>query len=222
MNKPVVKILDTAFITHDVKRFTVEKPEGFRFIPGQAADISLNLPGWQEELHPFTFTSLNEWENLEFTIKIYNDRPGLTKILGYAEPGTELIMHEVFGTINYKGKGVFIAAGAGVTPFIAILRELNKTNQIKGNKLIFSNKTSQDVILEDEFSRMLKDDFVKVFTRENRPGFLGTRIGKDFLKENIGDFTQNFYICGPDPFVNDIKQFIIELGATPQTVVFEQ
>jgi predicted ferric reductase len=36
--------------------------------------------------------------------------------------GDELIIRDVWGAIEYKGEGVFIAGGAGVTPFIAILR----------------------------------------------------------------------------------------------------
>ncbi len=31
-----VKILDIADVTHNVRRYTLEKPEGFSFKPGQA------------------------------------------------------------------------------------------------------------------------------------------------------------------------------------------
>jgi predicted ferric reductase len=37
--------------------------------------------------------------------------------------GDELIIRDVWGAIEYKGEGVFIAGGAGVTPFIAILHD---------------------------------------------------------------------------------------------------
>jgi predicted ferric reductase len=43
--------------------------------------------------------------------------------LGKLKHGDELIIR-VWGAIEYKGEGVFIAGGAGVTPFIAILRQL--------------------------------------------------------------------------------------------------
>jgi ferredoxin-NADP reductase len=52
------------------------------------------------------------------------------------------------GRIEYKGEGVFIAGGAGVTPFIAILRQLQAENKIANNKLIFTNKTANDIILK--------------------------------------------------------------------------
>jgi predicted ferric reductase len=59
-------------------------------------------------------------------IKIYLDHEGVTNKLGSLNAGAELILHDVFGAIQYKGPGVFIAAGAGITPFIAILRSLFK------------------------------------------------------------------------------------------------
>ena len=102
------KILKTEFVTHNVKRFILEKPKGFKFIPGQATDISINLPKWKGEKRPFTFTSLNDDSFLEFTIKSYPEHNGVTKKLHVLKSGDELIIDDVWGTINYKGKGVFV------------------------------------------------------------------------------------------------------------------
>ena len=147
MTEHIVKILECSYINHDVKRFIVEKPPGFSFIPGQATDVSINLPEWKDQLRPFTFTSLNKWPYLEFIIKIYDDHNGVTHQLGKTNAGAELILHDVFGTIVYKEPGIFIAGGAGITPFIAIFRALHKMKKLlPGNALIFSNKTADDII----------------------------------------------------------------------------
>ena len=119
-----VKILMTGFVTHDVKRFVVERPAGYAFQPGQATKLSIHQPGWADKARPFTFTSLDEDLVLEFIIKGYFDHDGVTKKLHSLAPGHELILRDVWGTIAYKGPGVFIAGGAGITPFIAILRRL--------------------------------------------------------------------------------------------------
>lgn len=218
----VVKVLEADFITDDVKRFVVEKPEGYTFIPGQATDVSINLPGWKDKMRPFTFTSLNKWNYLEFMIKIYMEHNGVTKMLSKINAGGELIIHEPFGAITFKGPGVFIAGGAGVTPFIAILRDLQRTKQLHDCKLICSNKTSHDVIMGSELQSMLKENFISVFTRENKIGFLGRRIDRNFLIENIQNFGQYFYVCGPDDFVKDIKSILADLGAEPQSLVIEE
>jgi hypothetical protein len=60
----IVKILKTEYVTHNVKRFTLSKPDAYKFKPGQATDIVINLPEWKEKRRPFTFTSLNEWDHL--------------------------------------------------------------------------------------------------------------------------------------------------------------
>jgi ferredoxin-NADP reductase len=59
-------------------------------------------------------------------------------------------LHDVFGAIAYKGQGVFIAGGAGVTPLICIFRNLQLKNEIRGNMLIFANKTKEDIILKTD------------------------------------------------------------------------
>lgn len=120
MEKHIVKILTVGHLTHNVKRFVVEKPAGYEFIPGQATDVAINRPGWTDQCRPFTFTSVPDAHFLEFTIKIYTGHNGVTEQLAKLGPGDELLIHEVFGAIAYKGPGVFIAGGAGITPFIAI------------------------------------------------------------------------------------------------------
>jgi len=123
MEKHIVKILKTEMVTHNVKRFTLEKPKNYSFISGQATDVSINKPGLENELRPFTFTCLNTDPYLEFTIKIYKGHNGVTEKLLDVNSGDELILHDVFGAINYQGPGLFIAGGAGITPFISILRQ---------------------------------------------------------------------------------------------------
>jgi ferredoxin-NADP reductase len=77
----IVKVLKTNFVTRNVKRFVVEKPSGYSFVSGQASDIAINRPGLDYELRPFTFTSVNGDDHLEFIIKIYNGHNGKTEKL---------------------------------------------------------------------------------------------------------------------------------------------
>lgn len=219
-----LKILMTVFVTHDVKHFIVEKPEHYQFTPGQATEVSINQDGWQDKKRPFTFTSLNEDLALEFTIKSYPEHDGVTKKLHTLKPGNELILDDPWGTINYKGPGTFIAGGAGITPFIAILRDLQAKGEAKNNSLIFSNKTKVDIILEPEWKNMFKDNpenLILTLTNESAEGYENRRIDENFLKEKISDFSQNFYVCGPPAMVQDITQALKNLGAKPDTVVIE-
>src|SRR3954463_16080464 len=101
----IVKIISVSEITHDVKSFRLAKPSGYEFVPGQATEVSINKPGWEEEKRPFTFTSLNEWPWLELVIKIYPEHEGVTNEIGKLQPGDELIIREPWGAITYNGEG---------------------------------------------------------------------------------------------------------------------
>jgi ferredoxin-NADP reductase len=205
-----------------VRRFTLEKPAGYRFEPGQATELSINKPEWRDERRPFTFTALNEWPTLEFTIKIYPDHHGVTHQLSMLQPGDEVILHDVWGTIEYKGEGTFIAGGAGVTPFIAIFRQLHKQGGLGNNTLIFSNRTEDDIILREEFAQMLGDRFINTITQEKSKTFDHRKVDATYLRDTIKDFSQYFYICGPDPMVEGLEQTLIDLGADKNKVVREK
>ena len=146
MKNITVKIISIGHITHDVLQIFTEKPKELSFTPGQAAEISINKDGWQDEKRPFTFTSLPNDDYLQFTIKTYPAHKGVTNELLQLKKNDELILHDVFGAIAYKNEGIFIAGGAGVTPFISIFRYLRSKNEIGDNKLIFANKTKDDLI----------------------------------------------------------------------------
>jgi len=222
MENHIVKIIAIEPVTHDVKRFTIQKPTNYKFIPGQATNVSVTLPTLKDKKRPFSFTNLNENEHLEFTIKIYDSHNGITKELGKLKPGDELIIRDVWGAIEYKGEGVFIAGGAGVTPFIAILRQLYSENKIGNNKLIFTNKSESDIILKDEFNNMLGSNFINTLTKEKTNSYDNRMIDADFLKEKISDFTKHFYVCGPPPFVEAISKDLNDLGAKIDAVIFEK
>lgn len=219
-----VTIQDIESVTHDVRQIRLRKPEGYTFTPGQATEVSIDKDGWRDEKRPFTFTSLNSDDYLEFVIKIYPDHDGVTEQIGKLNAGDSLIIDEPWGTIEYKDDGVFLAGGAGVTPFIAIFRDLQKRGKVNGNTLIFSNKTDKDIILKDEFEEILGDRFINVITDEPTDNhiFLDGHIDRKFLESQIDDFSQAFYVCGPGPFNKAMMNYLKELGAKPNALIFEE
>lgn len=217
-----LKILKTNYVTHNVKRFLLEKPkdENFKYRPGQAAHLSVNKSGWEDQIRPFTFTSLQDWPEVEFTIKIYEDHEGVTNELGKLQPGDEIILHDIFDTIKYKGPGVFLAGGTGITPFIAVFRALKASGNLRDVALLYSNKTQDDIIYAKELQEMLGNAFLNVFTRQGVIGFRERHLDRKFLIDNIGNFDFNFYVCGPESFTKDLTKDLISLGASPDSITF--
>ena len=216
-----VKILEKENLTHDVLRIVAEKPADLIYVPGQAVDISLNKPGWEKELRAFTFTSLPDDDHIEFTIKTYPEHQGVTNELLLAKKGEELLVHGVFGDIGYKGEGVFIAGGAGVTPFIAILKQLEKENKVGANKLLFANKSRADIILENHFQTLLGANFINILSNEEVAGFEHGFISAELIKKYAPAENSFYYLCGPPPMMDAVEKHFATLGISPEYIVKE-
>jgi ferredoxin-NADP reductase len=221
MEKHIVKIESIIMLTHDVVKIVTGKPVGYRFTPGQATEIAINKTGWKDEKRPFTFTCLPGDNYVEFTIKTYPAHKGVTNELLKLKKNHELILHDVFGAISYKSEGVFIAGGAGVTPFISIFRYLKKNNKIGSNVLLFANKTKADIILENEFKNMLGDAFINILSDEKIDGYQFGMINEDFLKGYIKGPGQQFYVCGPPQMMEAVLKQLSSLGVSGDAITKE-
>ncbi len=218
----VTTLLMKEFVTHDVLRFILSRPEGFTFEPGQGVDLAIDADGWRDQPRAFTPTSSNVAEVLEFTIKIYPEHAGMTQALAALQPGAALTISDPWGSIGYRGRGVFIAGGAGITPFLAIMRHLRDEGQLAGHGLIFANKTIADVICEQELRAAFGDQAHFLVDHGASTGFEAGRVDEDLLKRHIEDWDQRFYVCGPPPFNDAVMQTLQKLGAQPEALVFEE
>lgn len=216
-----VKIISIDHLTHDVLKIVAEKPTTIDYQPGQAVDISISKQNWEQELRAFTFTSLPDDAYIEFTIKTYPSHNGVTAQLLSLNEGDELLIHDVFGDITYKGEGIFIAGGAGVTPFISILKQLEKENSIGNNKLIFANKTKADIILEGKFRQLLGENFINILSDENIANYEYGFISADLIKKHTDEHSQYFYLCGPEPMMQAVEKHLSSLGISESFIIKE-
>jgi ferredoxin-NADP reductase len=222
MGSTAVKVKSIQLLNQNVLKVETERPEGFSFNPGQAADISLNKDGWRDTKKPFSFTSLPSDNYLQFTIKVYESRNGLTKELLNLRKDDELILYDVFGAIEYKGEGFFIAGGAGVTPFISILRFLQSRNELGSNKLIFANRTRKDIILDKEFRTMLGSRFINILSDDIIiPGVPHGFITEEFLRSNISDLNKFFYLCGPPQMMKLVEKILSDMNIDESLIIKE-
>lgn len=221
MREHTVRILGIKQITHDVRQFRVEKPDGYTFVPGQATSVSVNTPELKKKRKPFTFTGLRCDPFLEFIIKIYPSHQGVTVELAKLKPGDELVLGSVWGAITYKGRGLFIAGGAGITPFIAIFRQLRAEGALEGNKLIFANRTRADIILESELKEMLGDAFINILSDEKDEEYATGFISGELIQAIVTPDDKNFYLCGPPPMMESVKGYLASLGIGENAITLE-
>ncbi len=213
-----ITISEVRTITHDVKQFRLDRPSGFDFKVGDATELALDLDEWRDEKRPFTMTSLPEDPYLEFTIKGYPDHDGVTTRLHDLKAGDTVLIDEPFKTFRNEGKGVFIAGGAGVTPFLAMLRNLEEDGRLDGYTLIFANKREEDIICRDELSLMRGLKVVHVLSDEQVPEMRHGYIDADLIREEVSSFDQRFYLCGPPPMMDAVQESLDDLGVRADAV----
>jgi ferredoxin-NADP reductase len=219
MSTHIVKVLSVNKVTHDVVHVVVDRPEGYGFVPGQATNVALKKSGWEKESRPFTFTSKPDDDHLEFVIKMYPDHNGMTHELRNLQSGDALVIDDPWGSIQYNGKGLFIAGGAGITPFISIFKTLHASGELAGNRLLFGNKTQRDIILEGELSHWLGDDFVNVLSEEEVDTMAHGFIDEKLIRENLTG--SKVYVCGPPPMMDAVGDALKQLKIGNSDIVTE-
>lgn len=210
-------------VTHNVFELTFERPEDYDFSPGQATDLALDKDGWRGEQRPFTMASLPEADDLQFVIKSYPSHDGVTEQIGQMQPGDGVIIEDPWGAIEDKGPGTIIAGGAGITPFIAILRaRLAEHGSLQGYRLFFSNSCEKDIILREELENMEGLALELVLSDENVPGTHHGQIDGDYIDKAIKDFSGTFYLCGPPAMEEDVAAALHERGVSNERLVREE
>jgi ferredoxin-NADP reductase len=222
MEKQKVQILEIFPVTYDVKCFRTEKPDGYSFEPGQATEVFPDSGEWKEEGRPFTFTNQPDDPFLEFIIKEYPDHEGVTREIHTLNPGDHFLISEVFGAIKYSGPGLFIAGGAGVTPFISILRKLHREEKLEQESLIFANRTSADIILHDELKEMLGDRLINVLSDESSDQYRTGLVTRELIVDHLKRPHEKIYLCGPPPMMEAVHKHLTELEISDDSIVEEE
>lgn len=207
-----VKIIEKSRLTHDVLCLRLERPPNYQFYAGQAIEVSLGNLRFQGENAPFTLTGLSSKKYLELILRVYDEHNGMTLEISKLNEGDHLLIGNAWDSYKNMGPGMFIAGGTGVTPCVAILRQLNVENRLADSKLLFINKTQMDILLYEELRLMLRTNFINILSREKKDNFLYGHINPEILKDQISRSKQPFYICGPGNFAEQISDQLLELG----------
>jgi hypothetical protein len=209
MEGHVAKIVSVTKLTHNIKSFKIEKPVGFEFEPGQAVDLAINRPRWESEARPFSFTNTPSDHDLEFVIKSYRDHQGVTNLFDSLKRDETIFLGKPFSSYSYKGPGLFLAGGTGITPFLSILRQLNRSGRPLGNRLLWATVTEHDTFYEKELGDLLDSGYSTV---------VGP-IKQSALRKVLKPDTDWVYICGPEKFVAAQVQMVTELGVPSEKIL---
>lgn len=148
-----------------------------------------------------------------------------TRVVDWAKVGDQLLVLPPAGKFlpdfAPNRQLICIAGGSGVTPFRAFAREATRRKLPNKITVLYSVRTTNDVIFEREFRELAlannNFNFYVTCTRlhpdDKWTGRRG-RIDAAWVREQVHDLANTtFYACGPNPLVEFAEQLVIhELG----------
>lgn len=111
-------------------------------------------------------------------------------------------------------KYVFIAGGIGITPFRAILLDLNYQHLPLNVTLLYANRNDQ-IVYQAELEDLAKSHL------EFKPHFIidPQKIDNELIRSTVeGLNDKQFYLSGPQPFVEAMEKTLAELGVAKEQI----
>jgi ferredoxin-NADP reductase len=236
MPKPIAEMAVESVTTElpDTKTVRLAWPEGYDpdFKTGQFITIYWpDTPGYKRA-YSLSSCALDRGA-YEVTVK----REGKmgTRIVDWAKAGDK------FGVLPPAGKFLplyepekhllCLAGGSGVTPFRAFVREATRRELSTKITVLYSVRTTNDIIFEREFRELaaqnLNFNFYVTCTRlhpqDQWTGRRG-RIDAAWVREQMHDLPNTvFYACGPNPLVEFAEDLVLrELGVAKEQMKTEK
>ena len=222
-----LKVADIIEETHDVKTFRLvgKEPMLFSYKPGQFITFILNINGQEVRRSYSMSSSPSRPYLLEVTIKRIAGGLVSNWFCDHVKLGDELSVKGPMGKFtcfNFpSNKLLFIGAGSGITPIISMSRWITDTGSDVDVKLLASFKTPADIMFRKELEMLsARHSAFRValtVTADHQDyahwqGFKG-RVNKDMLNTFVPDILErHIFMCGPDPFAENIKNILNEIG----------
>lgn len=195
---------------------------GIRHKAGQFAFVSFEDAELREN-HPFTISSRPNSDNaIRISVKSLGDFT--VKLGNRLETGMEAKVSRAFGHFQLPPQTqdqVWIAAGIGVTPFVAWAQSLDESHEGKITFYYCCANRSEAMYLEDLeaiASGVENLRFVPVFTSDE-PRLSGERIAT----EAEGELEQkHVYFCGPKSMRTGLMEDLTARGLRPRNFHFEE
>ena len=200
--------------------FYFEKPADFAHEAGQNAMFTLIDPPQNDAAgptRPFTIASAPHEPELMIATRMRDS--AFKRTLRAAPIGTELEMEGPAGVMvlheDASRPAVFLAGGIGITPFLAMARDVAKRKLPHEIVLFYSNRRPEHAAFLEELERLQGPKFRLVATMTEAPGWKGERrfISRELLAEHLPDLRAPvYYFAGPPGMTMAMQGMLTELG----------
>jgi ferredoxin-NADP reductase len=119
---------------------------------------------------------------------------------------------------------VLLAAGSGITPMMAMLRYMDDLCLETTVTLLYCVRTVDDIMFHEELAELrgrLKNFQYHLLLSQPQTGWSGPsgRVSREFVESNIQEIAlQDFFLCGPPPFMDASRAILSGLGVKPERI----
>lgn len=209
-----LKLTDIRDEGGDVASFLFEPPAGFAWRPGQYLHWLLPHPEADDRGADryFTVSSAPHERHVALTTRFAGERGSTFKhALRELKPGDEVeIDGEASGKFvleELEGPHVFVAGGIGITPFRAILVDLDHRGDGAPITLLYANRTESAAFRDELDGIAARNDWLTIeYVIEPR------LVDEDALRAAAGDANPTFWVSGPKPMVDAMARTLEGMG----------
>lgn len=222
--------------TSQTKSFTLGLPKWMAHQPGQHYDVRLTAPdGYKTERSYSVASEPERVGEVELTVERIEGGEVSPYLHDVVVPGDQIELRGPVGgyfvwNVALGGPLMLVGGGSGVVPLMAMLRHRSAQQSMIPARLLYSSRTSDDVIYKSELDRLARDDrgleVAFAFTRQTPAGWTGyrRRIDPAMLSEVMKPLgkTVRTYVCGPTLLVEAVADALVQMGLPPQQIRTER
>jgi ferredoxin-NADP reductase len=223
-----VKVKEVIQRTYNVKSIRLEVGKELNFKAGQFMRVTL-LGGSEPKRYLSISNSPTEKGYLEFTKRLTGS--DFSKALEELKAGDDVKIQYPMGNFTLEqasSKIVFLSGGIGITPLRSMAKYAADMNLDIDIVLIYANRSLKDIVFKEDFDFMQKNHpklRVAHVLCEPDPHFkcIPGLINAQVIKNEVVDYAQRkFYLCGPPPMVEAMKNMLInELALVKENIITE-
>ncbi|MBI4090765.1 MAG: FAD-dependent oxidoreductase [Candidatus Komeilibacteria bacterium] len=211
--------------TPRVLTFVVEPETSVSFKTGQA--MRWNLPGLKiGRLFSVACAGGENMHELRFTIRIFEDGKFTSHLRGL-KVGDSIELSGPYGNFIFEDTRMhdvgLIAGGSGISVLRAIYCNVLEKDTKHKVHLVFSVLNIDEVIYKDELAELAKKypnfTYTIVVTKPH-PSWQGHTgfVTKGIFDQEFKDYKEEFYICGPQAFIDCSEGLLHEAGVTDDRI----
>lgn len=198
-----VRVLRRTWLSADTFELGLERPDGFRFLPGQGITVRV-----QDVEREYSLTCNQDAETLTLCIRRI-DAGRLSPALSEIPVGSVLAFSGPHGFFTFRAsphQAVFVATGVGVAPFASMSR-----SGASGFIFLHGAPMARDLLFRAVVAAAARS-YTACLSRENppnaEPGAHFSGRVTEFLREKLPAGVYDFYLCGSRDMIGDAARII--------------